>query len=212
MSLLQFFLSHCFLFYDLFSNSLEQRNITQNKTKTSPSNKTPALIKSTNIWIWVVAATNQLFKEVLKLKQNFRKNKVVTGKTPLFVIGPLCSHHFICLNIGFWYGSLVWKCVFNLSFQLKNGTPIFWKRFSFSRKSISKVKYWKRLKFPLIVKGNPCLKSVKHILQWWKLAVIPYPKEIQKIYESRDTPLAFCWHQHFFTGNQQILLYQEIQI
>ena len=22
----------------------------------------------------------------------------------------------------------------------------------------------------------------------------------------------FCWHQHFFTGNQQILLYQEIQI
>ena len=101
MSLLQFFLSHCFLFYDLFSKSLEQRNITQNKTKTSPSNKTPALIKSTNIWIWVVAATNQLFKEVLKLKQNFRKNKVVTGKTPLFVIGPLCSHHFICLNIGF---------------------------------------------------------------------------------------------------------------
>ena len=42
--------------------------------------------------------------------------------------------------------------------------------------------------------------------------VIPYPKKIQKIYESRDTPLEFCWHQDFFTGNQQILLYQEIQI
>ena len=42
--------------------------------------------------------------------------------------------------------------------------------------------------------------------------VIPYPKKIQKIYESRDTPLEFCWHQHFFTGNQQVLLYQEIQI
>ena len=42
--------------------------------------------------------------------------------------------------------------------------------------------------------------------------VIPYLKKIQKIYESRDTPLEFCWHQHFFTGNQQILLYQEIQI
>ena len=41
---------------------------------------------------------------------------------------------------------------------------------------------------------------------------IPYPKKIQKIYESRDTPLEFCWHQHFFTGNQQILRYQEIQI
>ena len=42
--------------------------------------------------------------------------------------------------------------------------------------------------------------------------VIPYPKKIQKIYESRDTPFEFCWHQHFFTENQQILLYQEIQI
>ena len=42
--------------------------------------------------------------------------------------------------------------------------------------------------------------------------VIPYPKKIQKIYESRDAPLDLCWHQHFFTGNQQILLYQEIQI
>ena len=41
---------------------------------------------------------------------------------------------------------------------------------------------------------------------------IPCPKKIQKIYESRDTPLDFCWHQHFFTGNQQIWLYQEIQI
>ena len=42
--------------------------------------------------------------------------------------------------------------------------------------------------------------------------VIHYPKKIQKIYESRDTPLDFCLHQYFFTGNQQILLYQEIQI
>ena len=42
--------------------------------------------------------------------------------------------------------------------------------------------------------------------------VIPYRKKIQKIYDSRDTLLEFCWQQHFFTGNQQILLYQEIQI
>ena len=42
--------------------------------------------------------------------------------------------------------------------------------------------------------------------------VIPYPKKIHKIYESRDTPLEFWWHQHFFTGNKQILLYREIQI
>ena len=37
--------------------------------------------------------------------------------------------------------------------------------------------------------------------------VIPCLKKIQKIYESRDTHPEFCWHQHFFTGNQQILLY-----
>ena len=42
--------------------------------------------------------------------------------------------------------------------------------------------------------------------------VIPYLKQIQNIYESRDTPLEFCWHQQFISGNQQIWLYQEIQI
>ena len=36
--------------------------------------------------------------------------------------------------------------------------------------------------------------------------VIPFLKKIQKLYESRDTPL------DFFTENQQILLYQEIHI
>ena len=41
--------------------------------------------------------------------------------------------------------------------------------------------------------------------------VIPCLKKIQKIYELRDTCLEFCWHQHLFTGNQQILLYQEMQ-
>ena len=39
--------------------------------------------------------------------------------------------------------------------------------------------------------------------------VIPYLKKVYKIYESRDTPLELCWHQHFFTGHQQILPYQE---
>ena len=42
--------------------------------------------------------------------------------------------------------------------------------------------------------------------------VIPYLKKIQKAYESRDITLAFCGHHYFFTANQQILLYQEIQI
>ena len=34
------------------------------------------------------------------------------------------------------------------------------------------------------------LKSVTHILQRWNVAVIPYLKKTQKIYESRDTPLS----------------------
>ena len=57
--------------------------------------------------IWVVGISNQLLKVVLKLKQNFQKNKVVTGKTPFLVIGLFCTHHSICLNIGFQYGSFV---------------------------------------------------------------------------------------------------------
>ena len=40
-------------------------------------------------------------EEVLKLKQNFQKNKVVTGKTPFFVRGPFHTYHSIRLNIDF---------------------------------------------------------------------------------------------------------------
>ena len=44
-----------------------------------------------------------------------QKNKIVTGKTPFFVIGLFCAHRSICLSIEFWYGSFVWKwCVFKL--------------------------------------------------------------------------------------------------
>ena len=39
--------------------------------------------------------------------------------------------------------------------------------------------------------------------------VIPYLKKIKKIFELRDTPLEFCI---FFNKNQQILLYQQMQI
>ena len=44
------------------------------------------------------------------------------------------------------------------------------------------------------------------------IPVIPYLKTIQKIYESRDTPPEFRWHQQFFTRNQEILLHQEIHV
>ena len=41
---------------------------------------------------------------------------------------------------------------------------------------------------------------------------IPYLNKIQKIFKSRYTLLELYWHQRFFTGNQLILGYQEIQI
>ena len=62
--------------------------------------------------------------------------------------------------------------------------------------------------------GRPPVHKICHTYAtMMKLGtVIPYLKKVKKIYESRDTPLEFCRHQHFFTGNQQILLYQEMQI
>ena len=91
--------------------TLIELSIKDTNWEKASSNETPGLTKSTNMSIWVVGTANQLFIRDLKLKQNFQKNKA-----PFFVIGPFCSYHFICLNIGFWYSSFVWKwCVFNLS-------------------------------------------------------------------------------------------------
>ena len=60
------------------------------------------------------------------------------------------------------------------------------------------------------------LKYILHILQWCRLAQLPkedhYPNKTPKLYKSRDTLLEFGWHQDYFIKNQQILLYQEIQI
>ena len=49
-----------------------------------------------NMNIWVVGTTNR--QKTFKI---FKKTKVVTGKTSLFVIGPFCTTRSICLNIGF---------------------------------------------------------------------------------------------------------------
>ena len=39
-----------------------------------------------NIGIWVIGIYNNSLKKVLKMKQNFRENKVATGKTSFFVL------------------------------------------------------------------------------------------------------------------------------
>ena len=86
----------------------------------APSNNTAALTKSRNTDIWVVGTSDQFFIRGFKLKIKIQTNKVITDKILFFVIGPFCPHQSICLNIGFWYGSFVWKwCVFNLSLSTK---------------------------------------------------------------------------------------------
>ena len=42
--------------------------------------------------------------------------------------------------------------------------------------------------------------------------VMPYLRKIQRMYKSHDTFLDSYRHQHFFTGNQQILPHQEVHI
>ena len=82
-----------------------------------PSNKTPALAKSMDINIWVVGISNQLFlRSFLNWKKKkIKKNKVVTSKTPFFVMSLLCTPHSIFLNISFGRDSFLWKCcIFNL--------------------------------------------------------------------------------------------------
>ena len=90
-----------------FSTNSPSKCVKDTHRENAPSNKTPTFTKSTNIGIWVVGTSNQLFSQ---------KNKVVTGKIPFFVICPFCIHHSICLSNGFWYGSFDWKwCFFNFS-------------------------------------------------------------------------------------------------
>ena len=71
------------------------------------------LQRSRKVWIWtfgwLLHQMNSIY-EVPKLKQNFRKKKVVTDKTPFFVIGQFCTPHSICFNIGFWQSSFVRIC------------------------------------------------------------------------------------------------------
>ena len=61
----------------------------------------------------------------------------------------------------------------------------------------------KKAPFPKICHTYPTMMQLGE--------VIPYLKKIRKVYEARDTILEFCWRQYFFTLNQQILRYQEMQ-
>ena len=100
-------------------HNFSQQPLTALKILTGKEHPKIKLQPLRKIRIWTFGSLlNQInsIQEVLELEQIFQKNKAVTGKTPLFVVGPFCSRHSICLNIGFWQSSFEWKwCAFNLS-------------------------------------------------------------------------------------------------
>ena len=64
-------------------------------------------------WIWTFGRLDKNWNK--GLKQNSSKKKVVSGKTLIFVISSFCIFHSICLNIGYWQSSFLWRfCVFNV--------------------------------------------------------------------------------------------------
>ena len=98
-------------------------------------------LQKVQIWAsgFLVHQINSLW-DIFILKQNFQKNKVIIGKTPLFVIGPFCN-----LNTGFWYGNFVWKiCIFNLS--TKKWYFSFLKKVFVFQKFCIKIKVFKTFK------------------------------------------------------------------
>ena len=59
-------------------------------------------LQKVGIWAfrWLVHKINSL-KEVLKLKQNFQKNKVVTAKTPFFLTDPFVLTILFVLTLAY---------------------------------------------------------------------------------------------------------------
>ena len=48
--------------------------------------------------IWLIKS---LFIRGSYTQNKFQKNKVASGKTLFFLIGPFCTSHSICLKLGF---------------------------------------------------------------------------------------------------------------
>ena len=117
------------------------------KIKT-PSNKTPALTKSTNMGIWVLGTSSQLFVRGSKTETKFPKNKVVTGKTTFFVIGPFCTHYSICLFLLAFYMAVLYgnSALSRLLLSTKKRYSSFLKKLFVFQKICFKVKVLKTLK------------------------------------------------------------------
>ena len=97
--------------------------------------------------ICVVGTQNSLY-EVLQLKQKFQKSQVVAGKTPLFVIGPFCTSHSVCVIIWLLTEQFCMEMLRFQSqyFQLKSSTLVFLKRARVFQKIYFKFKVLKTFK------------------------------------------------------------------
>ena len=94
---------------------------------------------------WLVCQTISLY-DVLKLKQIFQRKKLVTGKTPFFVIGPFCTPYSILTLASdrlALYGNVAFSI---LVLSTKKLYSSFLKRVSVSQKICLKVEVLKTFK------------------------------------------------------------------
>ena len=95
-----------------------------------------------------IGKSNQFFTRGSYTKAKFSKNKVVTDKTPFFVIDPYCTPYSMCVNIGLGRAVLYGNISFSiLILPTKKRYSSFLKKVLFFwRKFVSKLKHWKRSK------------------------------------------------------------------
>ena len=70
--------------------------------KNTSSNKTEALTKGINMYIWAIGRLKQLIIRNSYTQFTFLiLSEVVSGKSRFFAKGPFCTPHSICLNNNF---------------------------------------------------------------------------------------------------------------
>ena len=90
-----------------------------------------------------------------------------------------------------WVNSTTWNSLKNI--------------FSVNLVQVGSLRGCSRIGVQKLPRPTPLPKIYHTYAKMMKLStVIPYLTKIQNIYKSRDTPIKFCWHQYFFTKNQQL--------
>ena len=151
---------------EIISNGCSRISLKDTHREKAPSYKTSTFSKGMSLGGWYIKST--LYMRLLYWSKIFKrkKKKIDTGKTVFFVIGPFCTPHSICLNIGFWEGSFVWICTLSVIVLLttKLFSSFLKKRFLFFRKFVSKLSYWKHSKFQVIVNTRNFQKSLVYTI------------------------------------------------